>query len=310
MKVMIIGSEGYLGTALVGELRRNPKLYELNLVDACLWGQRPSHGCYVPRGCAQILWHVDRYRPDVLVWLAALAHDPQGRLRPQDVMYNNATLPALGAQWALEQGKRFVGVSSYSIFTRGPCPGAYPESKRKLEGYLYDLEPWRGINLVRFGTLWGHTEFSRPETFRPHLLLNSMVLDAVTSGTIKIPDKALSRPVTHLEDAVLAVQGAIEAPVPGLTMNVHTCSATLRQFAEAVAEVVPGTRIEEVPASKETDKRDYQFGPAIQIMAPTLRRQLQWFASDFARPHSTQLMALRQSCFEPMLLRAGCFCAK
>lgn len=306
MRVMIIGSEGYLGTALVGALRKD---HDLNLVDACLWGQVPSKGTYVPRGAQQIMWHIDHYRPEVLVWLAALAHDPQGRLAPKDVNYANAVLPALGAKWAIENGRRFVGVSSYSIFTRGVDPGAYPVSKRKMEEWLTDNDLWRGINLVRFGTLYGVTGHSRPETFRPHLLLNSMMLDAVISRKITIPETELQRPVTYLGDAVEAVRRAIEAPVPGSIENVHLCSGTLREFAEAVGMDMSGITIQTVPASMETDKRSYHFKPAIKDTLARLRWDLRDLR-EFTVLHGAELASRRQSCWEPFLLRAGSFHAK
>jgi nucleoside-diphosphate-sugar epimerase len=306
MRIMIIGSDGYLGTALVGALWGQ---HDLNLVDSCLWGQTPSKGVYVPRGPQQLMWHIEHHRPEVLVFLAALAHDPQARLAPAHVHYANAVLPAMGAKWALENGRRFVGISSYSIFTRGPDPGAYPVSKRKMEEWLTDSDLWRGINLVRFGTLFGATGHSRPETFRPHLLLNSMMLDAVTSGKISIPETELQRPVTSLKDAVEAVRRAIEAPVPGSIENVHLCSGTLREFAEVVAMDMPGITIQTIPASKETDKRSYHFAPTIKDALERLRWDLRDLR-EFTALNGAELMARRQSCWEPMLLRAGAFYAK
>jgi nucleoside-diphosphate-sugar epimerase len=269
----------------------------------------PAKGTYVPRGPQQVLWHLERSRPEVVVYLAALAHDPQGRLAPKDVVYANASLPAMIAQWALEQGRRFVGVSSYSIFTKGPDPGAYPVSKRKMEEYLGDMDPWRGVNLVRFGTLFGAMEHSRPETYRPHLLLNSMMLDAVVSKQISIADNDVQRPVTTLADAVAAVRRAIEAPVPGSIENVHLCSGTLRQYAEAVAMDMPGITIQTIPATKETDKRSYHFAPSISDSLARLRWDLRELR-EFTALHSAELMARRQSCWESMILRSGAFYAQ
>lgn len=299
MRVAVVGSEGYLGTALVPPLLRGG--HEVLRIDACLWGQPPGGRVVMCHSGVEILRHLRAFKPDTVVWLAALAHDVHGRLDPQLVLDNNAILPGSVGQWALRAGVRFVAVSSFSVFA-GPGCGAYPDSKRELEDLIGDLCLYRGASLVRLATLFGVTDDSQVSSFRPHLLLNSFLIDALGEGKVFVDDSACRRPVCPLQWAVSSLAGMVEEPVGGQVQNVHLCSGSLKDYAQFVADIT-GSKVILRPAQ---DSRDYSFPPllASDTTAQEMLRYELAPLKEFVGENLKQLVKLRAGCWQEYYRRA------
>lgn len=299
MRVAVVGSEGYLGTALVPAL----KAHEVLRIDAGLWSTPPAGVVHCYRAL-EILGRLRGWKPDVVVWLGALAHDPQGKLPADLVSENNAYVPASVAQWCLREGRRFIGVSSYSVFA-GPGCGAYPVSKRDLEDMLCDLCLYRGAGFIRFGTLFGTTPDTTVRSFRPHLLLNSFMIDALSEGKVHVDDTPRRRPVTPLQWAVSALVGMVEDQVPGAVQNIHLCSGSLKDFAQVVAELT-GALVVERPAPAQ-DARDYAFPPPL-ASDPTAQEMIKYELAplrDFVGENLKALVKRREECWSEYYRRAG-----
>lgn len=300
MRIAVIGSAGYLGTALVTPLQRAN--HTLLLVDAGLWGDPPA-GTVVCHSGLDILRHLRAFKPESVVWLGALAHDPQGKFDSHLVMENNADLPAAVAQWALRAGVRFIAISSYSVFA-GPNCGAYPASKRDLEDQLCDLSLWRGASFVRFGTLFGVTEDTTVSSFRPHLLLNSFMLDALAEGKVYVDDTPRRRPVTPLQWAVSTLIQIVEDPVGGTAENIHLCSGTLKEYAQLIADDT-GAKVCTRPAPVQ-DARDYFFPPALDnnVVQESLKYELPCLRK-FVDENLAGLIKRRDGCWAEYYRRVG-----
>ena len=297
MRVAVVGSEGYLGTALVPAL----KGHELLRIDAGLWAPPPSGVVHCHRAL-EVLGRLRSFKPDVVAWLGALAHDPENKLSANLVRECNAWLPASICQWALRDGRRFVGVSSYSVFS-GPGCGAYPDSKRELEDLIGDLCLYRGASLVRFGTLFGTTDDSTVRSFRPHLLLNSLMLDGLAEGKVYVDDSARRRPVTPLQWAVSSLVGMIEESVGGTVQNAHLCSGALKDFAQFVADMTGAT----VCLRPSRDARDYAFAPllASDTTAQEMLRYELAPLKDFVGDNLKALLKQRETCWAKYYERAA-----
>jgi nucleoside-diphosphate-sugar epimerase len=299
VKVAVVGSAGYVGTAFCPAL----KAHELLQIDAGLWGTPPA-GTVVCHRALEILGRLRAFKPDCVVYLAALAHDLQGKLSPQLIRENNAWVPASICQWALREGRRFVGVSSYSIFA-GPGCGAYCDSKRELEDLLGDLCLYRGASIVRLGTLFGATHDTTVRSFRPHLLLNSMLIDALATGEVRVDKTPRTRPVCPLDWAISALVSLVEEPVPGNLRNMHLCSGYLVEFAHFVAGLVPGAKVVE-RESPAQDARDYSFPPTIgdKDMSDMLKYEMAPL-KDFVGNNLKALVRRRDECWGDYYRRAG-----
>ncbi len=257
MKVMVIGSEGYIGRPTCAALAEAG--HEVLRIDTKLGSRRSD---LLRDGVAAV---------EAVVDLAGMAHFTGQSW--DSILQANASEPALLYQKHLRPaGVRLVMPSSLSVFADGP----YPESKRLLERLLHadGFDP--NITLFRFGTVYGGFE---PVSFRRHLLLNSMVCDAVEHGRIHVRGAAFRRPVLSLTRAVRCLVDAATQEEPGLyngtVINEFDTCGTLLDFARLVQHHVTPT-----PAIIEeavTDTRDYGWGVFQErAISASLRELVEW----------------------------------
>lgn len=289
MKIAVVGSEGYIGRALCSRLEKNGQHNVLRL-DALVYGQRqPSGMRYVngPKTATKILLD---FRPEVVVWLAAYAHDPKGFITKEEMFRNNAYFPlsVFHGVDLCHSSCRWIFTSSLSTMSTF---GAYPYSKRALESMLVELPHnrsfWTNVDLVRFGTIYGvDNEYSDVESFRSHLLLNSMVASTIFEDKIRISQPDTFRPVFGLDQALEVLVDRIREDQPrgSITNHFDTC-ASLHQFAIWVQGVA-----KEYDFNPElnygfvrVDPRDYGWGrPDDTTVKPRLHKLFQWMLTNRA----------------------------
>jgi nucleoside-diphosphate-sugar epimerase len=244
MHVVVIGSGGYVGTPLCRRLEANG--HKVMRIDLGVYGQELH-----PETRPQMDWDPNA---DVVVDLAAYAHDPKGQISKRAMMINNAFRVADIVDWAENRDIRVVVASSLSVFAQN---GPYPESKRSLEVLVGGR---RHVKVLRFGTLFGVDAIAAEDakTFRAHLLLNKMVADGL-KGTIYVNGGELQRPVLALNAALDYLIMALAESVPGGTIeNYYDTCGRLGEYAELVRELFPNKpNIEEREA---VDARDYGWG--------------------------------------------------
>jgi nucleoside-diphosphate-sugar epimerase len=224
MRIAIIGSEGYLGRALLPHLidhtvlRYDAGLHGQKREGPVVWGSRKEDLLCVLKG----------FRPDHIIWLAGFAHDPSLRVTGLAMWENNYGLPVeVLAQF---QDTPTLLASSMSVYSRDLS--IYALTKRALERWaLAGLN----ANVLRFGTLYGVGD---PAAHRPHLLLNSMVLDAIRRNQIVISGEGIKRPVCSLGCACRAIKWDMDDTCRGTLENVYVDSGTLREYAEQVQATI------------------------------------------------------------------------
>lgn len=281
MNVSVIGSEGYLGKSLVPELLRRG--HKIRGFDALLWDQPIPMGTDYEFRMASFQQLEPSGWSDVIVLLAALAHDKDGRIPRGKVIQANASQIERYVRRTLKvrPDTRFVIPSSLSIFDKGAS--AYPSSKRLLERRLTAVGLQHGIDILRYGTLFGVTEDTPPTSFRGHLLLNSMMIDAARTGIISVHGRELSRPVQSLKRAVMHTADRVESPGSEIR-NSFLGSGTLHFFGCEVAKFIPAIVRDDEATSRYdvrdfdlSDKRDYALPPFIcsnKQARNTLEREL------------------------------------
>lgn len=257
MKVLVIGSEGYIGRCLCARLEREGHI--IRQVDGMVYRPTPTHA-YVsgvderwllPNTC---LSHAVS-DIDATVYLAALAHDPEGRIPRKAVIENNFVTPKCLWDRYLNQ-KPMVIVSSMAVLNADHEP-AYIRSKALLEAY-FSGRP--GIRILRFGTVYGPAE--DVETFRGHLLLNHMVSDALFHKVIHVNSPELWRPTLHINNAVSAIMDALNPRIsfPTVPVNRYDHSSVLWRYALETANVVQSqtaSPVSIVASGTAQDKRTY-----------------------------------------------------
>lgn len=280
MNILITGNLGYIGPAVIRQLRATYPNAELVGIDNgyfahCLTAVDRFPDTLLSKQLYGDVRHIDIEMLrgfDAVVHLAAISNDPMGKTFEKVTDEINCRSSIRIAEMAKAAGVRnFVFASSCSVYgfsEEGPRVEedalnpltAYARSKIGTEQGVQHLASDKFVvTCLRFATACGFSERTRLD-----LVLNDFVAGAVTSGEITIlSDGTPWRPLIHIDDMALAIEWAAarKADNGGAFLSVNAGSDDwnyqVKDLAEAVAREVPGTRISINPDAVP-DKRSYQ----------------------------------------------------
>ncbi|HNB66610.1 MAG: SDR family oxidoreductase [Rhodocyclaceae bacterium] len=277
MKVLVTGTEGYIGSRMAPILRAcGHSVVGLDIGfyrDGCLY-MDPVGLPWLPQTIVRDLRSVtpaDFEGFDAVIHLAELSNDPLGQNRPEITFKINHEGSVRIARAAREAGvKRFVYASSCSVYGVGSGEDfldetsptnpqtAYAQCKVNVER---DLLPMAGsdfcVTFLRNATAYGPSQRMRFD-----IVLNDLCALAWTRKKIAmLSDGSPWRPIVHIEDIIQAFRCVLEAPestVNGEVFNVGASSENyrVREIAAIVAEAFPGCEVSAGPPSK--DNRSYR----------------------------------------------------
>lgn len=273
MKVLVTGSQGYIGTILVPMLQKEG--HDVVGLDTDLY-QRCTFSGQLPDLKILYLDVRDVTQDaiagfDAIIHLAGLSNDPLGDYQPKITKAINETASVRLAQLAKAAGiKRFLFASSCSNYgaagsdfltekSRFNPVTPYGESKVKVEQALMTMADDNfSPTYIRASTAYGMSP-----RIRFDLVVNNLTAWAFTTGSVFLKsDGTPWRPIVHVEDISSAYIAALHAPrkaVHNEAFNIGTTTENymIREIAEIVNDVVPGCKIEYAPDASP-DKRCYR----------------------------------------------------
>jgi nucleoside-diphosphate-sugar epimerase len=280
MKILVTGNMGYVGPAVVKQLRESFPHATLIGLDAGYFANCTTNIDLLPecRLDHQIFSDVrdltdeSLYGVDAIVHLAAISNDPIGNLFEDVTLDINYKSSVALARRAKSLGvKSFVFASSCSMY--GSASGdarketdqlnpltAYARSKVFTEK---ELEPLADENFIvtslRFSTACGMSD-----RLRLDLVLNDFVACAITSGVITIlSDGTPWRPLIDTKDMARAIDWALgrQKSAGGSFFAVNVGSEDrnyqVKDLAAVVANKVPGVKVD-INQNAPEDKRSYR----------------------------------------------------
>lgn len=276
MKILVTGTEGYIGSRLAPWLMAAG--HDVSGLDTGFYREGTLYvdPIGMPRAVATTFKDLRTVTPadfegiDAVIHLAELSNDPLGQNRPEITFKINHEGSLRIARAAREAGvRRFVYASSCSVYGVGTgdfldesAPTnpqtAYAQCKVFVER---DVAPMAsGDFSVVF--LRNATAYGASPRMRFDIVLNDLCAHAWTNKKIAmLSDGSPWRPIVHVEDICEAMRCAAEAPadaVNGQIFNVGSTSENfrVREIADIVAGAFPGCEVSAGPPSK--DNRSYR----------------------------------------------------
>lgn len=272
MKVLVTGSEGYIGTVLVQELlKRGFDVTGLDTgyyMEGWLYDIERKEYPFIRKDIRQVV-PSDLAGFDAIVHLAELSNDPLGQIDPDLTFAINHKGTERLVKAAKKAGVgRFIYASSCSVYgasdevrdeTSVPNPlTAYAKCKVLNEKLLMREANDSFVPVVlRFATVYGLSP-----RLRLDLVVNNLVGLAYTTGEIKMDsDGTPWRPFTHVLDITEAVACALVAPLAVVnkeTLNVGSDRSNyqIKDIAAIIKKVFPNASVSLNPNG--ADKRNYK----------------------------------------------------
>jgi nucleoside-diphosphate-sugar epimerase len=272
VRVLVTGSQGYLGSVLAPDLaRRGHDVVGLDTgwyVDAVLGAPPPEPRSW--RRDIRDLGAEDLIGFDAVVHLAGLSNDPLGELAPDTTLeINHEATIALAQRAAMAGVERFVFVSSCSVY--GATAGGlvdetaplYPVTTYAVSKIAAETDLIRLVDedftpvVLRFATLFGWSPRMRFD-----LVVNDLTASAFAIGRILVRSDGMAfRPVLHVRDAVAAVAAVLDVEreqIRGAVINVGSSGENHRvcDLADQVSAVFGHCPID--VQGESSDERTYQ----------------------------------------------------
>jgi len=273
MRVLVTGSQGYIGTVL-GPLLRNAGHevvgLDSDLYRACTFGHAVPDIPFIEKDIREVeLADIVGY--DAICHLAALSNDPLGNLDPELTYDINYRASVRLAQMAKRAGvERFVFSSSCSTY------GAGGDKMLDEQSEFKPVTPYgtskvlveKDVAAMACDTfspifLRNATAYGVSPRLRFDLVLNNLTAWAFTTGKILMKsDGSPWRPIVHIRDISQAFLAVLEAPrhvVHNDAFNVGQTGDNLqiRDMAQIVGRIVPQCHVEFADGAS-SDTRNYR----------------------------------------------------
>lgn len=269
-KVLVTGSEGYIGSTLVEKLL--DKEFEVIGLDTVYFNNSLNKSTkYKVIQCdIRDINSVDLNGIDAIIHLAALSNDPIGELDPKltiDINYK-ATLN-LAKKAKLNGVKKFIFSSSCSIYGTSengivnenskPNPlTEYAVSKIKSEESLKKLADNKfQVHILRNATVYGYSP-----NFRDDLVVNNLTASAHTLGSINIlSDGTPWRPLIDVRDLsdifILFLDNNQKLNGEIINVGFAENNVQVKDIVSIIAKTIPSAKIKYLN-ERPNDKRSYK----------------------------------------------------
>jgi nucleoside-diphosphate-sugar epimerase len=233
--VLIIGSEGYIGSRIAHDLQN---VYDIHGIDICWFGQ--SNNYTEVKDYNQLTKEeLSKYHTVIL-----LAGHSSVKMCDGPVLssWSNNVNNFIDLVNKLDKGQILIYASSGSVYGSTNITSVEdvplkfkPINNYDLTKYSLDVHAEKfiqnGYNIIglRFGTVNGWSPNIREE-----LMINSMTKKAIREGSISINNKTIKRPILGISDISKAMTKIIEEPISGV-YNLASFNDTVQSISTYIS---------------------------------------------------------------------------
>lgn len=272
--VLVIGGDGYIGSALLPKLLA--KGYRVRVLSLLLYGTEPIADLIghprlqvVKADFRQVDKVVEAMRDiDAVVHLGAIVGDPACTLDEDLTIDVNLMATRMIAEVAKGNGvNRFIFASTCSVYGASDeiltessqlrPVSLYAQTKIACERLLSSMaDSTFAPVLLRFGTIYGLSGRTRFD-----LVVNLLTAKAMVDGEITVVGGDQWRPFVHVDDAAEAVLKVLRAPLPSVRNEIFNVGSddqnfTIMQIGKLINQLVPSARL--LDWSTDGDRRNYR----------------------------------------------------
>ena len=235
-KILIIGSQGYIGSNLANYLKN--KKIDVTLVDSQLRKSNLNNSF--------IQSDYQSLNPDFLneftdcIWLAGHSSVKMSVQDPGNALDNNF----IDLITFIDKfNGRFIYASSGSLYSRveeelcteesflGPPQNIYDFSKLAFDNYI-SATKLQAIGL-RFGTVNGFGSNIKKE-----LMINAMVKSCKDNGYLTMNNENFYRPILWLQDLLRAIGSIIDSDINSGIYNLCSLNSSIKNIGQGVADLL------------------------------------------------------------------------
>lgn len=274
-KILLVGGDGYIGTALSRQLQRE---YDVTIYDVFVTSQTNSVSDQANKIYKDVrdIECKDLEGFDIVIDCCGISNDPTGsqfdKLTKQINQDGRIKLANLMRSSCADQ---FIVFSSCSVYGDNPqiCHEAskispqtrYSRSAVELENFILSNNFEPKITILRLGTLFGYSS-----NFRNDLVLNIFMLAAINNQIITVDGNGKQkRPFLFIEDLLNSIAKLVVAPVHQKEIfNIYSFNTSIIDLANLVSNTF-GLKILHNNHNKDSrnyaisDKKLRQFYPSL-----------------------------------------------
>ena len=264
-KILILGSEGYLGSILVPFLIKNSKGYQLQGIDTCFFGKNnKSKNFSIKKKCISEIKFSEIKDINIIIDLANISNDPSSELSPNFTKNNNyifkkKIISKLNKSKKLE---RYIYVSSCSVF--GFNKNFVSESSKKNPLSLYakyclETEKYliknlkKKFSIIRLGTLYGWSPRMRYD-----IAINKILRDAFFSKRVEINGGKQFRFFSYNKLAVDIIYKLINSNHYNNIFNIGNINLNLNQLIKTISKNISYKKFQIISDQFNIDSRSYK----------------------------------------------------
>tara|TARA_A100001011_G_C14230069_1_gene808366 strand:+ start:490 stop:1452 length:963 start_codon:yes stop_codon:yes gene_type:complete len=264
-KILILGSEGYLGCILVPLLIKKYKVENLVGVDSCYFGKNNNHKNFkIFRKSVSRISLKDLRDVEMIIDLANISNDPASELDPNFTKTNNYLnkVRLIKMLKKINYFSKYIYISSCSVYGFND---KYVNEKSKTNPislyakYCLKTENFLRTNLknkysiIRLGTLYGWSKRMRYD-----IAINKIIRDAIFLKKVEVNGGLQFRFFCNNKLAAESIIKLIDEKLENHIFNVGNINLNLNTLVKYIAKYIKVKNLQIISDKFNVDSRSYK----------------------------------------------------